>query len=191
MQADRRIQNRVELERDSLAHYDKTTTKQCTKCKAIKPLKEFYKNQKSKCRECVKRYNRQYLSHRRAAYPEYTLWEKAQTRAKKHGILFTITPYDVNIPTHCPILGIPLIKGKGRHCDNSPSLDRVDPTKGYTPDNIAVISYRANQIKNNGTAEEHRKIARFIDVFKSKGQAHGQTRVPQDPQGRHEAQRHL
>lgn len=42
------------------------------------------------------------------------------------------------------------------------SLDRIDIHKGYIPGNIAIISYRANNIKNDGTWEKHQKIADFI-----------------------------
>ena len=71
---------------------------------------------------------------------------------------------DMFWPEYCPILGIRLVYGKkGRMVDASPSLDRVDPSKGYTLENTRVISNRANRIKNDGTAEEHRKIAAYMD----------------------------
>lgn len=38
--------------------------------------------------------------------------------------------------------------------DNSPTLDRKDSTRGYVPDNVWVISHRANRMKNNATLEE-------------------------------------
>ena len=39
---------------------------------------------------------------------------------------------DIIFPTHCPILGIELIKGgTGVQTFNSPSIDRIDPNKGY------------------------------------------------------------
>jgi hypothetical protein len=46
--------------------------------------------------------------------------------------------------------------------DNSPSLDRINPEKGYVRGNIAIISYRANRMKADGTADEHRLIAEWI-----------------------------
>lgn len=33
--------------------------------------------------------------------------------------------------------------------DNSPSLDRIDPTKGYVPGNVQVVSFLANRAKSN------------------------------------------
>jgi len=54
----------------------------------------------------------------------------------------------------CPILGIPLIPGIGAQSPNSPSLDRIIPSLGYVKGNIAVISYRANAMKNDATIDE-------------------------------------
>lgn len=78
---------------------------------------------------------------------------------------FTIEFEDLFWPTHCPILGIELdyYGISGRKEENSVSFDRVDSTKGYIPGNVEIISWRANRIKNDGTSEEHRKIADYLD----------------------------
>lgn len=34
--------------------------------------------------------------------------------------------------------------------------------EGYVPGNVEVISFRANRIKNNGTADEHERIAQWM-----------------------------
>lgn len=93
------------------------------------------------------------------------LLENAQRRAKRAGLPFELSVADVVIPDACPVLGIPLVVGNKRRHDNSPTIDRVVPEKGYVPGNVAVISWRANRIKNNGTAEEHRRIAAYIESF--------------------------
>jgi hypothetical protein len=63
----------------------------------------------------------------------------------------TITSADIVIPTYCPALGIKLKAAVGvkSNRDLSPSLDRIDPSKGYVPGNVQVISYLANKIKQN------------------------------------------
>jgi hypothetical protein len=63
------------------------------------------------------------------------------------------------------MLGIPLYPttGKCAHA-NSPSIDRLDSRKGYTPENIVVISHRANTIKGNATPEELRMIAKYAEA---------------------------
>ncbi len=83
-------------------------------------------------------------------------------RAKQKGLEFTITREDVTIPSHCPMLGIPLFNTTGKKTDNTPSIDRIDKTKGYIPGNVHVISERANRLKNNGTAEELQQIADYL-----------------------------
>lgn len=93
--------------------------------------------------------------------PEYRLWRKARDRAtewaersgKPLENLFNITPQDISIPEVCPVLHIPLRSGH-RVGDASPSLDRIDSTKGYLKTNTEVISHRANTLKNNATIEE-------------------------------------
>jgi len=80
----------------------------------------------------------------------------ARRRAKEKGLVCTITEKDIPIPQFCPVLGIPLVFGIGTRVAtaNSPTIDRIDPTKGYIPGNVRVISYRANMLKNNMTYEE-------------------------------------
>lgn len=83
--------------------------------------------------------------------PEYALWSSAKERAAKYGREFSIEVLDIVIPEVCPILGIPLVKGKAKLTANSPSLDRRDSSRGYTKDNVAVISHRANSLKQDSS----------------------------------------
>jgi hypothetical protein len=85
----------------------------------------------------------------------------ARCRSKKYGLVCSITENDVVVPTHCPVLGIALTVGEGRCSANSPTLDRIDSTRGYVPGNIIVISHRANTIKSNATLEEIAAVLRF------------------------------
>lgn len=86
----------------------------------------------------------------------------ARLRARRKGIPCTITHEHVRVPDRCPALGIPLEFGSGNR-DNSPSIDRLDSSRGYTPDNIIVVSSRANRLKNNATVEELRLVAQFYE----------------------------
>ncbi len=90
-----------------------------------------------------------------------SMFDRAKHRAKLKNIEFNIQHEDINIPKICPILGIEIFKGKDSSCDNSPSLDRIDNTKGYIVGNIRVISQRANQSKNEASFEEYEKIYLF------------------------------
>lgn len=100
---------------------------------------------------------------RREARPELDIFTRAKARAKKRGLPFTITLRDVVIPERCPILGIRLDPLRTEKGPCSPSLDRIDSARGYEPGNVAVISDRANTLKNDGTASEHRLIAAWME----------------------------
>lgn len=65
---------------------------------------------------------------------------------------------DVEFSKECPILGLELDYHNPR-LENSAQFDRIDSTKGYVKGNVWIISRRANRIKNDGTAEEHRLIS--------------------------------
>lgn len=86
----------------------------------------------------------------------------ARTRARVHGVPFSITPDNICIPQFCPVLGIPLIVGEGLFTDNSPSLDRFKPSLGYVPGNVYVISYRANRLKSNATIDELQRVLNYM-----------------------------
>jgi len=69
--------------------------------------------------------------------------------------------------SHCPVFDIPLdwsrIRGNGRGAlPNSPSLDRIDPERGYVKGNVWIISHRANTIKNNATHEELKLVTKAV-----------------------------
>ena len=98
------------------------------------------------------------------------MWPKRlitlRCRATARGLPCTVTFADLDWPEFCPILGVQLDYAapcKGPKKANGWSIDRIDSAKGYVPGNIAIISYRANVIKSSGTAEEHRKIADWMD----------------------------
>ena len=44
---------------------------------------------------------------------------------------------------------------------NSPSFDRIDPTKGYVKGNVIIVSNKANVIKSNATVEELERVSSF------------------------------
>ena len=107
--------------------------------------------------------NRAWAARTREKNPEKMLWFQARGRASTKGVPFDITPEDVVIPAHCPVFGFPLARSTGVKAYNSPSLDRFAPKKGYVRGNVFVISHLANQIKNSGTAEQHRLVAAWMD----------------------------
>jgi hypothetical protein len=103
---------------------------------------------------------------------EKKLWYSCKNNAARKNIDFEIKPSDIIIPEICPVLGIPLDthaeSGVGTGYDWKlnpfrPSVDRIDSKKGYTKDNISVISWRANTLKSDGTLEELKKICEWLE----------------------------
>ncbi|HXQ35035.1 MAG TPA: hypothetical protein VN843_13560 [Anaerolineales bacterium] len=87
------------------------------------------------------------------------MWGAAKHRAKNKNLEFNIDWSDIHIPEKCPLLEIPLIRKQGSGMSaNSPSLDRINPTKGYVKGNVWVISGKANAVKNNASIEEVRTL---------------------------------
>lgn len=95
------------------------------------------------------------------------LLTKIKHRAKTQGLDFNLTIDDLVIPARCPVLDLPLAFsiGEGRKAlaaANSPSVDRVDNSKGYVKGNVRVISNRANILKGPATLSELEKIIAYM-----------------------------
>ena len=88
------------------------------------------------------------------------LLNSARQRAKERGIECTLQESDIVIPESCPIFGTPFIRG-GKVV-GSPSIDRIDNKRGYTSDNIHVISKRANALKGDADPREIKRLAEYL-----------------------------
>jgi hypothetical protein len=156
--------------------------KPCTTCLIEKPLTEFHKAKRESdgycdtCKDCKKIYRKNYyLNHKekelsrndryRENNIEKTMIFHAKLRAKESNYPFDITEEDIKIPSTCPVFDIPLFRGKGYMCDNSPSLDKIIPEKGYVKDNIIIISWKANRLKNNALIGDLEKIVNFYKSY--------------------------
>lgn len=125
----------------------------CTKCNIV-----FEKTSEkvTLCNECNSK-------RVKSMSPEWRMHQRAKFRAKETGREFTIDISDIIIPSHCPILGIPLeIQTKSGGTINSPSLDRIDSSKGYIKENIQVVSRLANQMKANANKDQMITFAHWI-----------------------------
>lgn len=137
--------------------------KRCTDCREIKPFKDFHRHATAMfgyntvCKECRTPITRQawidksYVSK---------MFDRAKTRSTMHNREFSITIDDVVVPDVCPVFKIPFEYTPGSLY--VPSIDRIDSSKGYIPGNVQVISWRANSLKNNMTADEARLLAEFM-----------------------------
>lgn len=83
--------------------------------------------------------------------------------AKSRGLEFNLTIEDVTFPKVCPVLGIELTyRVSGKRQFDTPSLDRIDNTKGYIKGNVAIISWKANSLKRDGSLTDFESIVRYI-----------------------------
>jgi hypothetical protein len=109
--------------------------------------------------------NRDYVNAQRVEYsrlyPERTMLNSCRRVAKQQGIPFDLTVEDIVIPECCPVLGVPLEKGRKQRSWNSPSLDRIIPERGYVRGNVIVVSWRVNRIKADASIRELELIAAF------------------------------
>lgn len=103
---------------------------------------------------------RKHGREKHAKDPRYKMLSSAKLRAKAAGRECTVALEDIVIPEFCPLLGVKIITGTRQVKTNSPTLDRKDSAKGYTPDNIWVISWRANRIKSDSTLEEMKLLVK-------------------------------
>ena len=127
-----------------------------------------------RCPTCLRIHKREYMKAWKAAHPGYerawrrrnpanSLWYSAKQRAKMFGIQFTIGVADIEIPTHCPILGIKLGSiWAGKINNSTPSIDRINPVKGYIKGNIAVVSYRGNRLKSDASQKDIEAILKYM-----------------------------
>lgn len=133
--------------------------KNCPKCSTPKALEDFPIRRAANdgrygwCKQC----SVMYMQKHYLANPEQYMLNNAKTRANKKNIDFDIGLEDIFIPITCPVLNITLERALGSRRgsrDTSPTLDRIDNTKGYIKGNVRVISGRANRLKSDASPEE-------------------------------------
>lgn len=100
--------------------------------------------------------------HRSTWSPRTKMLYAAKARAKKDNLPFDLILDDIVIPDTCPILGLLLTKNSNKCQPNSPSLDKIEPLKGYVKGNIQVISHKANTMKSNASIEEIEKLLNYL-----------------------------
>lgn len=90
----------------------------------------------------------------------------AKSRANLMGLPFSVdSKYVLAItPDVCPVFGTPFkFVGGGKISDESATLDRLVPSLGYVPGNVAVISMKANRIKSAYNSQDTFKVAEWLE----------------------------
>lgn len=161
-----------------------TRGKTCKKCGAHKPYSEFYADKKgrtrSSCCECLKaleRARKAGTTSRRSA--SHAAWRKknparaligaAKHRAMQKGLAFDLDQWIPQLEERfargvCEMTGLPLNTDGGRTWD-SPSIDRIDPSGGYTITNVRVVLFALNAMMNTWGEG---KVLEVADALRSK-----------------------
>lgn len=144
------------MERNREGNLVSGTHRECTKCKTVFEIT----SKMTLCKQCN--------SNRvKSMTPEWKMHQRAKQRCVENGREFTIEVEDIVIPDVCPILGIQINMNSGRSgaYNNSPSLDRINNDRGYTKDNMQVISQKANAMKGAASVAELHKFADWINKY--------------------------
>lgn len=137
-------------------------TRKCSDCKASKLTSEFYfdkanNNLKSICKICQRVRSRTRIKRERAIRGSfdwsYTKLMKVRKRALKLEIPCTLTTGDISrlyaheICSYC-----------GLRNNGWISMDRIEPSLGYTLTNITMACYSCNRIRGNEFTAEEMKL---------------------------------
>lgn len=107
-------------------------------------------------------------------YPYYVIWKRCESRCDSREIKMDITPQDIKNQYikqdgKCYYTGVDLILPKNFIVavhEDVVSVDRIDSSKGYTPENIQLVNKKINNMKNVFSSEEfiaicHKVASRF------------------------------
>lgn len=130
----------------------------CSMCHENKLLECFNKNKSRKnghenyCKECRKVYEK--MRFEDIAGRSKILRMQCKNRSKSKDIEFDLTNEWIEelISNGCSLTGIIFNLADVRH-PYSPSIDRIDSSKGYTKDNCRIIVTIANYAKNEWNDE--------------------------------------
>lgn len=130
-------------------------TKRCTKCRALKPVREFRKRSdcaalESWCKSCVASYRKEWgHTHKRRVSAHKSLYK---SRAKRDGVPFALPDGDFEklIAMPCHYCGqMPFEQGK-----DFAGIDRLDNSLGYVFGNVVPCCWACNRMKGDtGVAE--------------------------------------
>lgn len=140
----------------------------CVQCNSI-ARKELYSSgwRQKPNKETASRKNKKWVDMHPKQHWIIRAVSRAKKRAEVTNVPFNITVEDIErvITERCPIFGTEFkFLGNKTSKADSPSLDKVDPVKGYVVGNIEVISMKANVIKQNATSADLFKVAEWLQT---------------------------
>lgn len=106
-----------------------------------------------------------------------TYWKHVIRNAKKRGIPFKLTPKQAWLQFQrqkgkCALTGCELTLSRGwPGRRGNASLDRIDSSKGYAPENIQWVLTKVNCMKSNLPDDEFIRVCRLVAAHADKGKA--------------------
>jgi len=150
--------------------------KTCNKCDTEKSVKDFYRDSSkadsmaSMCKDCKRDIDRAYAESLPGKIT--SILTSMRKRSKKLGFpVPEITRADIEaaIATgKCSVTGIPYVidyNGSGLKNPFIPSPDRIDPTKGYTKDNVQWVVWIYNSLKWDYPQSEIDRILKMMQPY--------------------------
>lgn len=153
--------------------------KLCSQCRQMKSVTEFYQDDRTaskletRCKQCSReRTNARKSRSVEAALKSLCTANRSSNRSarskRRRGLVHEITPeYLIELwyRQHgmCAVTGVPMthIYGHGNVMTNA-SLDRIDNRIGYTNDNVRLVCFAVNVMRNSMTDDELYEWCRLI-----------------------------
>lgn len=163
------------------AHPERVAQSRADRAERLRSDPEFRERANARTRAWrASRKQRQIAEGRQPAEWLTKALQNARYNAKSRGIEFALSAADFPaLPEFCPYFPDTRldygVKSSAGARPDAPSFDRIDSARGYLPGNVEIVSCRANWIKNEGTWQEHQRIADRLRVLcgLSAGEASG------------------
>lgn len=160
------------------------TEKKCKKCGDIKPATEFWIGKRYEdglrawCKQCTMPVARaQGIRWRRRRWIKCMLLRARRNNSAYPERPFDLTEQDIEIlwdnqQGNCYWFGIPMDPEAGTAGLSRPSLDKLDPTKGYTAGNVVLACWAANACRGRHDPDTFRS---FLESLRHSWQEEGRS----------------
>jgi hypothetical protein len=91
--------------------------------------------------------------------------KRLRKSALVRGLDFDLDESDIQLPDKCPVFGTPFSRTVQKFGYTSPSVDRIDNTKGYVKGNVVVVSMKANAMKQDATLDDLKHLVAFYETL--------------------------
>jgi hypothetical protein len=172
--------NRLKLRKRDPIDIISPSEKICNKCGQLKRKDDFFAKLdrldgiSNQCKTCDTAINLHYRGKRLdddpVKYKLNRMFLEARKRAKQQNVSFELTEdylwTKFSHITHCPVFDIEFDwRVVGQPQANSPSLDKIVPDIGYVPENVVIISQRANMMKRDASLAELRLFCNYYTTL--------------------------